>query len=223
METLKLAARVREERGKGAARKLRESGRIPAIFYGPKTSPVSLAVDYPELELVLKKAGSDNVILDLVMDSEKGSETKKAMLKELQVDALSQDILHADFYEISMDQEITVNVAVNLINTPVGVTNGGIQQQVRREITVSCLPDKLVEKIDLDVSGLDVGDSYHISDIVLPEGVRSELEGHLTVVTVAAPSVEPEVEEEELEEELEEAAEKAEAESEAEAEAETAE
>jgi large subunit ribosomal protein L25 len=211
METLKLAAHVREDRGKGAARRLRKIGKIPAVFYGPKTGSVSLAVDCPELELLLKETGSENVILDLVMESEKGSETKKTMLKELQVDALSQDILHADFYEISMDQEITVDVAVNLVNTPVGVTNGGIQQQVRREITISCLPDKLVEKLDLDVSGLDIGDSYHISDIDFPEGVRCELEGHLTVVTVAAPSVEPEVEEEELEEEMEEAAEKPEA------------
>ena len=218
MEILTLAAHIREERGKGAARRIRESGRIPAVFYGPKTSPVALAVDYPELEEVLKKAGSENVILDLVMKSSKGSEKRKTMIKELQVDAISQKPIHADFYEISMDQEITVNVAINLINTPIGVTNGGIQQQVRREITISCLPDKLVEKIDLDVSELDIGDSYHISDIDLPEGVRSELEEHLTVVTVAAPTMEREIEEEELEEGLEEAAEPSEADVEAESE-----
>jgi large subunit ribosomal protein L25 len=217
MENLTLAARFREVRGKGAARKLRNNEEIPAVFYGPKTAPVSLTVDYPELELILKNAGSENVILDLVMETGKGTETKKSMIKELQVDPLSQKLLHADFYEISMDQEITVNVQIQLVNTPVGVTNGGIQQHVRREITVSCLPDKLVEKIELDVSNLDIGDSYHIRDLVLPEGVRSEDEGHLTVVAIAAPSVEPEVEEEEFEEGLEEAAEEQETETEPEA------
>lgn len=216
METLTLAARVREERGKGAARRLRRSGHIPAVFYGPKTNPVALVVDYPELETILKKTSSENVILDLVMNSGRGSETKKTMIKGLQVDPISQNVLHADFYEISMDHEITVNVTIHLVNTPIGVTNGGIQQQIRREIMISCLPDKLVEKIDLDVSKLDIGDSYHISDIVLPEGVRSEVEGHLTVVTVAAPSVEREVAEEELEEGLEEAAEKPESDAETE-------
>ena len=168
---------------------------------------MALEVDYPELEAVLKKAGSENVILDLVMKSSKGSEKRKTMIKELQMDAISQKPIHADFYEISMDQEITVNVPINLINTPIGVTNGGIQQLVRREIPISCLPDNLVDKIDLDVADLDIGDAYHISDIELPEGVRTDLEEHLTVVTVAAPTMEREVEEEELEEGLEEAAE----------------
>ena len=214
MENLTLAARFREGRGKGAARKLRNNGEIPAVFYGPKTEPVSLTIDYPELEVILKNAKSENVILDLVMETGKGTETKKSMIKELQVDPLSQRLIHADFYEISMDQEITVNVQIHLVNTPVGVTNGGIQQQVRREISISCLPDKLVEKIELDVSNLDIGESYHISDLVLPDGVRSEDEGHLAVVIIAAPSVEPEVEEEELEEGLEEKAEEQETETE---------
>jgi large subunit ribosomal protein L25 len=216
MEIITLAAQIREERGKGAARRLRENGQIPAVFYGPKTSPVALTVDYPELEVILKKAGSENVILDLVMKSGKGDDKRKTMIKELQVDAISQKPLHADFYEISMDQEITVNVAIHLINTPIGVTNGGIQQQIRRDVTISCLPDKLMEKIDLDVSGLDIGDSYHISDLELPEGVRTDLEGHLTVVTVVAPTMESEIEEEILEEGVEEEAETSESDVEAE-------
>ncbi len=103
-----------------------------------------------------------------------------------------------------MDKEITVDISIHLVNTPEGVDEGGILQHVRRELTVTCLPDKLVEHLEVDVSGLNIGDSIHIEDIALPEGIKTSHEGHLTVATVVAPSViaEPveEVEEEELEE-----------------------
>jgi large subunit ribosomal protein L25 len=124
------------------------------------------------------------------------------MLKELQIDPVEDIYLHADFYEISMDREVTVNIAVRLINTPSGVTKGGVLQHVRREITISCLPDNLVEHIDIDVSELAIGDSIHIEDVDLPEGITTAQEGHLTVAVVAAPTVI--VEEVEEVEELEE-------------------
>jgi len=196
-----LAAHVRTSKGKGAARRLRRDNKLPAIFYGPKTEPVMLTVDYPELNRILKKSSSDNILLDLQVQSDQGTETKKVMLKELLVDPLKQTYLHADFYEISMDQEITMNVPIRLINTPEGVAEGGILQHIRRELTISCLPDKLMDFLDLDVSALEIGDSLHIRDIELPEGVTSVDEEHLTIAIVAAPTVvEEEVEEEEGEE-----------------------
>ncbi len=201
-----LTAQPRESTGKGAARKLRENNRIPAIFYGPETEPVMLSVDYPELNSILKQSASDNIILDLKIDSGKKAKTKKAMLKELQVDPIKDSYLHVDFYEISMEQEITLPIPIHLVNTPAGVTEGGVLQHVRRELTVSCLPDDLVDALELDVSGLDIGDSLHIRDIVIPEGIRSLEEGHLTVAVVAAPTVRDEgldEAEEELEAEAE--------------------
>jgi large subunit ribosomal protein L25 len=194
-----LAALARESSGKGAARKLRRADQIPAIFYGPGAQPIMLTVELSKLQGILNKAGGENVILDLEVTSDSGTETKRAMLKDLQIDPLEDTILHADFYEISMDKEITVDVSIQLVNTPVGVTNGGILQHVRRELTITCLPDNLVDSIELDVSDLDVGDSIHIRDMVLPEGITSEDEGHLTVAVVAAPTVSAEVEEEEEE------------------------
>jgi large subunit ribosomal protein L25 len=126
---------------------------------------------------------------------------KNVMLKELQIDPIAETYLHADFYEISMDKEITVNIAVQLRNTPIGVTQGGILQHVRRELSISCLPDKLVDTLELDVAGLDIGDSLHVRDIEVPAGIKLLDEEHLTVAVVAAPSVMPEAEEVEGEEE----------------------
>lgn len=190
-----LVARVRKDKGKGAARRLRKNNQIPAIFYGPKTEPIMLAVDYPELNRVLKLGSRENILLDLQIQSEQGTDTRKVMLKELLIDPVNDFCLHADFHEISMDKKITVDIPIRLINTPAGVSQGGILQHIRRELTVSCLPDKLVDVIDLDVSGMGIGDSIHIRDIELPEGIKSMDEDNLTVAVVALPTVKAEVEE----------------------------
>ena len=202
MEQPLLVARVRKTKGKGAAKKLRKMAQVPAVFYGPKTESVMLAVDYPELERLLKQGSSDNVILDLQVQSDQGTETYKAIIKDLLIDPVKDIYLHADFYEISMDKEITVDVPIRLVNSPVGVTDGGILQHIRRKLNISCLPDKMIDALELDVSGLAIGDSLHVEDIDLPEGIVSLEEGHLTVATVAAPTVAEEAEEEVIEEEL---------------------
>jgi large subunit ribosomal protein L25 len=190
-----LAAQVRKSKGKGAARRLRRDNKVPAIFYGPKTEPVMLAVDYPELSGILKHSSGDNVIIDLQFQSDQGAETRKVMLKELLLDPIKDTCLHADFYEISMDKEITVNIPIRLINTPEGVALGGVLQHIRRELTISCLPSNLVDFFELDVESLQIGDSLHIRDIEIPEGITSLDEDHLTVAIVAAPTVQEEEEE----------------------------
>jgi large subunit ribosomal protein L25 len=202
---LKLLATVREATGKAAAKKIRAAGQLPAVFYGPKSESVKLSVSYADLQKIISKASSENIILGLQIGSEKKPRT--VILKELQTDPVRDTFIHADFYEVSMDQEITVDVAINLTGTPEGVTRGGILQTIRRDITISCLPDKLVDSIDVDVTRLDIGDAIHIEDLKLPEGISTVMDGHLTVAVVAAPTVEPEPEEEELEEEAAEAAE----------------
>ena len=198
-----IAARVRKNKGKGAARKLRKNNQIPAIFYGPKTEPVMLAVDYSELTGIMKRGTGENIVIDLQVQSDQGTETRKAMLKDLLMDPVKDTFLHADFYEISMDKKITVGVPIRLVNTPVGAADGGILQHIRRELTISCMPGKLIDFLDLDVSGLDIGDSLHIRDIELPEGITTAEEDHLTVALVAAPTVTPEAVEEEVVEEEE--------------------
>jgi large subunit ribosomal protein L25 len=197
-----LTARIRTSKGKGAAKKLRNMAQVPAVFYGPKTESVMLAVDYPELERLLKKGSSDNIILDLQVQSDQGTETHKAIIKDILMDPVKDIFLHADFYEISMDKEITVDVPIRLVNTPAGVTEGGVLQHVKRELKISCLPGKMINVLEMDVSGLDIGDSLHVEDIDLPEGIVSLEEGDLTVAAVAAPTVAEKAEEEVIEEEL---------------------
>jgi large subunit ribosomal protein L25 len=202
MTQITLAARIREKKGKEEAKRLRKNGEMPAIFYGPKSESVMLAVDASEMKKLIKKATGENIILGLEIASPGGKESKSVMIKELQTDPIKDYLLHADFYEIAMDQVLTLNVPIHLVNTPIGVSNGGILQHVRRELTISGLPGQLVEHLEVDVSQLDIGDSVHISDIEPPEGITFLEEGHLTVAVVAAPTVaEEEAEEEEIEEE----------------------
>ena len=204
MAQLTLSARIREKKGKGAARALRRDNQVPAIFYGPNTEPLMLAVKYPDLQGIVRHTTGKDIILDLQIESDNGGDIRKVLLKELQIDPIKDTFFHADFYEISMDKEITVDIPIRLVNTPLGVTEGGVLQHVRRKITISCLPDKLVEYIDMDVSGLEIGDALHIRDIVLPEDIKTSQEDHLTIAVVQAPAVIAEEEEEVEEEEVEE-------------------
>jgi large subunit ribosomal protein L25 len=221
MEQITLSARIRTEKGKGAARKIRRDKQIPAIFYGPGQEPVMLAVEESDLQGILRQSAGENAILGLQIESDKGSETRTVMLKEVQTDPIQDRVFHADFYEISMDKELTIDIPIHLVNTPVGVAEGGILQQVKREVSVSGLPGKLVDFLEADVSELAIGESLHLSAIEIPEGITFNEEGTLTIAVVAAPTVVEEPEEEvEEEEALEEGAE-AEGEADAGAEAES--
>jgi large subunit ribosomal protein L25 len=221
MEQITLTARIRTEKGKGAARKIRQDHRIPAVFYGPNQEPLMLAVDESDMRGILRNTAGESIILGLHIESDKGSDTRSVMLKELQTDPVLDTIFHVDFYEISMDKELTIDIPIHLVNTPIGVTNGGILQQVKREVSVSGLPGKLVDVLEVDVSELDIGDSLHLKAIELSEGVRLNEEDSLTVAVVAAPTVIPEEEEEIAEEEAVEEGAEAEAETEAKAETKT--
>lgn len=200
MAQFTLSARVRDKKGKGVARKIRASEQIPAVFYGPGVEPLMLVLDYPEFQKLLKTTTGENVILDLEIESAGKSGTKKVMLKELQMDPLKDTYLHVDFYEISMDKEITIDIPIRLVNIPAGVEEGGILQHVVREMTISGLPDKLLEDIEVDVSLLNIGDSIHIGDMSLPEGITAHQDEGLTVAVVVAPTVVVEEEPEEEEE-----------------------
>jgi large subunit ribosomal protein L25 len=211
MAQVMLNARVRSTKGKGAARKLRRDKQVPAVFYGPKAAATMLSVTYSDLQAIIKSTTSENIILQLRIESDKGNETHSVIMKELQADPIKPVYYHADFYEIAMDKELTLNIALHLVGSPAGVAKGGVLQHVKRELQVSCLPADMVESIEVEVSGLDIGDAVHVKDIVLPRGIKSLEEQDETVAVVAAPHVAAEKVEEEL---VEEAEEKAEAEAE---------
>jgi large subunit ribosomal protein L25 len=203
MDTMQLNSEIRVQTGKGAARRLRSAGKLPAILYGAETEPMMLAMEYSELEKTLKGRAAENIIFDLTINGGKKSQSKKVMIKELQRDPVKRNYLHVDLFEISMAKELEVEIPLDLLNTPIGVDEGGILQHIRREVKAACLPEDLVDKIEVDVSGLDIGQSLHIRDISFPPGLKPLDDEDLTVVTVVAPTVEAEVEEEEEVEEAE--------------------
>jgi large subunit ribosomal protein L25 len=203
MDTVQLDGEARDKTGKGASRKLRRTGRLPAIFYGPEAESLMLSIDYLELIKSLKGRPPENVIFDLRIDSNGRSQSKKVMIKELQRDPVTRDYLHVDFCEISMAREIEASIPIQLVNTPIGVTKGGLVEHIRRELSVVCLPKDLVDAIEVDVSDLDIGETLHVGDIGLPPGLSSTEEGDLTVATVVAPTITAEAEEVEAEEALE--------------------
>ncbi|MBW1982333.1 MAG: 50S ribosomal protein L25/general stress protein Ctc [Deltaproteobacteria bacterium] len=196
METVTLNAKLRTATGKGVARALRRQGLIPAVFYGGEQGPVSLQVKKAELEKLLTTGTRENVLIDLTIDNGDGSNSRPAMIKEIQYDPVKRSILHVDFYAISMDRKIIIEVPIILHGEPAGLAEGGILQQVTRTLQISCLPGRIPESLELDVTHLNIGDSLHVSDLDPPEGVELLEEEQLTVVTVAAPArVEEEPEE----------------------------
>jgi large subunit ribosomal protein L25 len=218
LEQLELKTKIRKSVGNGPARALRREGKIPAVLYGPKTEPILLSVDIKDIEQILKQGTVGQALLSLVIQNGE-KVTKAAMIKELQRHPVSGKYLHIDFYEIDMQRKINTTVPVVVKGQSKGVEVGGIMQIVRRELEVFCLPSAIPEAFEVDITELDIGDSVHVQEIQLPDGVELPEDVDFTVITILAPKVEEEVvEEEELEEGEEEAAEEEGAEGEAAAE-----
>lgn len=206
MEKIQLKANIRKKTGNGPARVLRRGGEMPAVLYGRKTEPILLSVNIKELEQILKKSNINQLLLDLIIENGK-SVTKSVMIKELQTQPVSRNYLHVDFYEIDMARKIKVNVPVVTMGKSAGVEAGGILQIIRREIEVLCLPNKIPEKIEIDITDLEIGDSVHVEELPLEEDAEIQADTNFTVLTVLSPKVEAEPEEEEALEEEEEGAE----------------
>lgn len=206
MELIELNANIRTTVGNGPARRLRQSGQLPAVLYGPGAEPVLLSVNISVFDQVLKKSGASQLLLNLVIqDSE--TYTRSAMVKELQTHPVSRDFLHVDFYEIAMDRKIRVKVPIVTTGMAKGVELGGVLQIIRREIEVLCLPFEVPESFEIDVADLDIGDSIHVRDISQEGEIEFLEDENFTVVTLLIPKIEEEEEPaEEEEEEAEEAA-----------------
>ena len=205
MTTVALAAQSRTETGKGVARSLRRQALIPAVFYGPEVDPIPLILQSRELEKLITTGAGENILIDLNIEDGKSTQSHRAMIREIQVDPVKQNILHVDLYAISMDKKISVEVPITLTGTAFGVSDeGGILQQTTRTLEVSCLPDRIPEAFELEVTALAIGDSLHVSDLEIPEGIDVLVEEQLTIASVVPPTAVEEIEPEVLEEEEEE-------------------
>lgn len=201
---LKLSATIRKETGKGAARRLRKKGMLPAVIYGYKTSSTPLAIDSKQLKKVIVGGKSERKLLGLSIEGNGEPIEKTVMIKELQINPVKRHYLHIDFFEVAMDEEITIPIPIKLIGEPEGVKIGGVLQQVRRELEIRCLPSQIPDNLEIDVSSLHIGDSVHLKDVQLPPGIKALEDADLTIATVLAPTIEKEVVEEAVEEKAEE-------------------
>jgi len=189
MEKPILSAEFREGVGKERAKKLRTKGLIPAIFYSPRSPSIPLVVDSKEFGKALQTEAGENVLIDLNIRRGDLSERKVVMIKDIQVHPLQRTTLHTDFYEVTMDELVTVEVPVHLVGKPEGTKVGGILEQVRRVIQIQCLPGDIPRRIDADVSSLKIGDSIHVQDIRVEKG-KILFDTNFTIATVVPPAVE---------------------------------
>jgi large subunit ribosomal protein L25 len=184
MEVTDLAAEVRNEQKKGPARRLRQKGFVPAVFYGRSAENILLAVKNDAL-IKLHKDKKDHAFIKLIIDNGKKKIEKLSLIKELQVQPLTGKFYHADFYEVDMKHKITFEVSLRFVGKAIGVENGGELQHIKREVKVSSLPSNLPDHIDVDVSTLDIGDSIKIKELKLPEGVTIMDQADAAVAAVA--------------------------------------
>jgi large subunit ribosomal protein L25 len=179
---------------------LRREGKIPAILYGPKTEPIKLSIDRLDLDPIFKSGAVAQKLLKLEIEGVEG--TSNVMIKEVQKHPVSRNLLHLDFYEVTMDHKIKVMVPVVTTGKSLGVEMGGMLQIIRRELEVFCLPDQIPENITVDITDLDIGDSLHVEDLSLEENIEIPAEVNFTILTVLAQKAEEEEEEGEEEEGL---------------------
>lgn len=183
-----LAARPRDGAGKGSARRLRAEGLVPAVVYGRHLeAPVHIAVDPIEVKRAIATPHRLNTLLSLKLE---GQPERLVLLKDYQQDPLSREMLHADFIDVRENEQVKVNVPLVLVGKPVGVLEGGVLSQSRRDLEVLALPGTIPEKIEVDVSAMKIAQSLHINEVKLPEGVRVKTQVNYTIAVVSVPEKE---------------------------------
>lgn len=191
-----IVVRKREETGTGASRRYRAEGRIPAVVYGAKRDTVPITVDRRSILNLLRQGGGDNAIFLLQMEGTK--QERHAMIRDMQVNRTSREIVHIDFLRLLMDQAIRVMVPVELVGVPLGVKNdGGVLDHVTREVEVECLPGDIPQKLEIDVSELYIGQHVEMRELQVPDDVTLLEEEGRVVAAVGAPREIEEIEEEE--------------------------
>ena len=197
---MKLTVLERGSRGSAESRRLRRQGLIPGVLYGRGNDPHPFCVPERELRRALTGDAGLHAILDVTVD---GSAPRPSILKSYQQDPVRGTLTHVDLQEVRLDQPIQARVVVELVGEPVGVTEGGVLSQVNREITVEALPLEVPEHLELDVTGMAIGDTLRLADLSEREGVKfldDPEETVLATVTMPTRIVEPEPEEVEEEE-----------------------
>ena len=203
MSTVKMEAASRSETGKGPGRRLRMQGKIPAIIYGDDKEPVMTSIPQHDFEVMVRSEGM-NVLIDLAVDGQPEAQT--VVIRDIQRDPTTDHMIHADFVRIRRGQKMDFEIPVVASGAPIGVKDGGILETINHTVMMRCLPSAVPHELTVDVSGMNIRDSLHISDITPPEGVEFLADEDLTLFTIMSPKemeLEEPVEAEEVVEEEE--------------------
>ena len=187
-DQLTLSAETRERAGKGASRAMRREGRVPAVVYGNKEEALAIHVE----EKALVKALSNGHFMNTVVMIDVGGSQARTLPKDVQFHPVTDRPLHVDFLRISEHSKVTVNVPIRFINEEEsrGLTRGGVLNTVRHELELICDAAEIPGEIEIDLAGLDIGDSVHISNITLPRGSESAItDRDFTIATIVPPTV----------------------------------
>ncbi len=186
MSTATLSATLRSESGKGAARALRRAGSVPAVIYGHKREPMSLSIATRDMERLLERVAPGSTVVELSIDGK----VSRTIIREIQKHPFKKQLVHVDFQELVAGEKITVSIPLIITGVAVGVrSSGGVLDQTLRSLEISVDPSAIPNHIDVDVSALGVGDSIHVRDLTLPDGITVITDSDASVVVVAAPKV----------------------------------
>lgn len=190
-QQITLDVETRAETGSANVNRLRRDGWLPAVIYGGDNAPQPLKLNRHGFEMLVRRhGGGQNLIIDMRID---GGEARKVLLKDVQHDAMQDVMVHADFQEISMTRRLRVDVAIHLVGEPRGVLQqGGVLEQLLRSVEVECLPVDIIQELELDVSGLDVGHSLFVRDLPLDASLSLITSGDIAVAAVHMPRVDEE-------------------------------
>jgi large subunit ribosomal protein L25 len=184
MATAQLNASARTTSGKGPARSLRSAGKIPGVVYGHAREPQALTLDTREFEKLLSHIAAESTVIELSLDGQ----TTKTLIREIQRHPFKRQILHVDFQELVAGEKVQVNIPIVLLGVPEGVrASGGVMDQTLRELSIRVDPSSIPDHIEVDVTGVQIGHSIHVSELQLPEGVEVLNEPEAPVCVVAAP------------------------------------
>jgi large subunit ribosomal protein L25 len=184
MPEIVVAAEPRTDTGTNANRRLRVAERIPGILYGGGAEARALSVSPKDLLQILRSASGENTLFDIELEGSR----RKVILKEFQLQPVSGELLHADFFEVALDKLLEVKVHVELLGTPVGVKNqGGMLDFITRELEIECLPTDIPDKISVDVTHLELNKHLRVSELTLPGNVRCLTDQDVVVAHVVVP------------------------------------
>lgn len=190
MKEVILAAKIRQEKGTHQSRRMRKNGVLPAVLYGSKEESITLSLGERDFQKVIHGAAGGNVVLNLKIDGMAEKDNKTAIVKEIQRDPVTQQIVHVDLQAISLKDKLKVNVPVQTVGEAPGIKEGGVLEYVLRELEVECFPTNIPEHVIVDVSKLAINESIHVRDLALDDKeVKIITPEDRMVVSIVPPTV----------------------------------